>query len=181
MFKKDFTLLFLVVIFFSLVFDSVGQQASSGFDLRYKLGYLSIHHESMAHLPKSPAQAIEFTYFQHTNGKRNYQRAYRFPTLGATFFHGTVGNTQLLGRYTGIYGFSELPLVKIKSFESNFKLATGVAVTTKCFQNAPQNIAIGSYLNAMICVGVKSMWRWKNQHVSWGGDMTHCSNGASEL
>ncbi len=179
--KKDFTLFISLVIFFSLVFDSVGQQASSGFDLRYKVGYLSIHHESMAHLPKSPAQAVELTYFQHTQGKRSYQLAYRFPTLGATFFHGTVGNTELLGRYTGIYGFSELPLVKIKSFESNFKLATGLAVTTKCFQNEPQNIAIGSFLNAIICVGVKSMWRWKNHHVSLGLDMTHFSNGASKL
>lgn len=84
--QKDFTLFISLVIFFSLVFDSVGQQASSGFDLRYKVGYLSIHHESMAHLPKSPAQAVELTYFQHTQGKRSYQLAYRFPTLGATFF-----------------------------------------------------------------------------------------------
>jgi hypothetical protein len=179
--KKIRNTLSYFVLFLLISQKTWSQSAQGGIDLRYKIGFLSIHHASMAHLPKQLAQAIEITYFQHSKGKRAYQRYYNFPTFGGTLFHGSVGNDALMGRYTGIYGFSELPVLKIRSFETNVKLATGVAITDKCFQNAPQNIAIGSYVNAIICVGAKALWRGKNQHASIGIDMTHFSNGAAKL
>ena len=181
MFKKNQNSSLLVSFWIFFVSMSYSQNPDVGFDLRYKLGHLSIHHPTMAHLPKSMAEAVEFTWFQHTKGKREYQQHYKFPTLGATFFYGSVGNDQLLGRYSGLYGFSELPIIKNRIFETNIKLATGVALTNKCFKNEPQNVAIGSYLNAIICVGMKAMVRINHQHLSIGIDMTHFSNGAAQL
>ncbi len=179
--KKVRHKLFLSTILLFFVQITLGQAPQEGFDLRYKLGFLSIHHASMAHLPKTLAQAVELTYFQHTRGKRDYQKHYFYPTLGATLYHGSVGNRELLGRYTGVYGFTEFPIWKIRAFETNVKLGAGLGLTNRCFDNAPQNIAIGSYLNGMICIGIKSMWRRKNDHLSIGIDMTHFSNGAAKL
>jgi len=179
--QKKLTIWTFCLVLFIFPFSIQGQKSDIGIDLRYKIGFLTIHHASMAHLPRSLAQAVEFSYFKHTGGKQGYQKAYDYPTFGATLFHGSVGNTELLGRYTGIYGFSELPIIKYKSFETNLKLATGFAYSTKCFQNSPQNIAIGSYINGIICIGVKSLFRVKNQHLSLGIDMTHFSNAAVKL
>ncbi len=55
-----------------------------GFEIKSKIGFLAIHHQSMSHLPKETAKALEISYFQHTRGSKLWHKAYRYPTIGAT-------------------------------------------------------------------------------------------------
>ena len=150
-------------------------------DVKCKRGFLGIHHQSMAHLPRNYANAIEISIINETAKNKAFQRAFGFPEFGTTFFFGSVGNNTLLGNYVALSGFAQFPLLKFREIEWNSKLGTGLAYTNKCYQNEPQNIPIGTYINAQICLGTQMNYRVKNTEFHLGFDITHFSNAASQL
>ena len=154
-------LFFLIVSFLPFLF--FGQvDNEKGFEVKSKIGFLAIQHQSMSHLPKETAKAFEFSFVHQTRGNKLWHKAYRYPTIGATLFIGSVGNTRILGTYAGIYGFSELPIIKFRKFELNFKFASGLAYSNLSYYQNPKNVAIGTNWNTMMCFGLKSIQRFKN-------------------
>ncbi|NBW71876.1 MAG: hypothetical protein EBR24_03730, partial [Flavobacteriia bacterium] len=106
-----FAKLHFFLIISCLPFFFFGQGTNEkGFEIKSKIGFLAIQHQLMSHLPKETAKALEISYFNHTRGAKQWHKAYRYPTIGATLFIGSVGNTKVLGTYKGLYGFAELPL-----------------------------------------------------------------------
>ena len=172
-------------IFCSIVFTSLFAQTSNeqGIEIRQKVGFLAAHKGIMAHLPVELGKAVEISYYQHTRGNKKWHHAYRYPTIGATLFIGSVGNNEILGRYIGSYGFAELPMIKLKNYEFNWKLGCGFGYTNRKYDPVenPKQIAIGSHVDAMICVGVKSIYRFKQNSVTFGLDLTHFSNAAFQV
>ncbi len=160
------------------------QQAwEQGFEVRQKIGFLAAHRGVMAHLPKEAAKAMEFTYFLRTRGSKKWHSAYKYPTIGGTVFFGSVGNNELLGRFLGLYGFAELPLVQIKEFEMNWKFGVGTGYTGKVYDPIlnPKANAISSHFNALICLGVKGIYRHKENIFTLGLDITHFSNASFKV
>ena len=173
------------LIYFLLCFLGWGVKiaAQPGFEYRQKLGFLLAHRGLMAHLPQAPAVAGEFSYIYRTDSAKQWHRAYRQPLIGGTLFFGSVGNNQILGHYLGLYGFVELPIVKLKRYRLDFKFATGLGYTNKPFDPVlnPQNVAIGSRVNALMCFALKQSWRWNNTALTVGIDMTHFSNASYQM
>ena len=157
--------------------------AQPGFEYRQKLGFLLAHRGLMAHLPQAPAIAGEFSYIYRTSNKKPWHESYRQPLVGGTLFFGSVGNNQILGHFTGLYGFVELPIVKRKHYRLDFKFATGLGYTNKPFDPElnPENVAIGSRVNAMMCFALKQSWRFENYALTFGIDMTHFSNASYQM
>jgi hypothetical protein len=172
-------------IFFIFFFSILDAQTSNeqGFEVRQKVGFLAAHKGIMAHLPVELGKAVEITYYQRTKGFKRWHEVYRYPTVGATLFIGSVGNNEILGRYVGTYGYSEFPLIKYKNYEFNWKLGCGFGYTNKRYDpiNNPKGMAIGSHFDAMMCVGVKSIYRFKRNALTIGLDLTHFSNGAFQV
>ncbi|MEY4992505.1 MAG: hypothetical protein RI948_1387 [Bacteroidota bacterium] len=172
-------------IYFLLCFLgwSVKMAAQPGFEYRQKLGFLLAHRDLMEHLPQAPAVASEFSYIYRTAAAKQWHQAYRQPLVGGTLFFGSVGNNQILGRFLGLYGFVELPIVKRKCYRLDFKFATGLGYTNKPFDPVlnPENIAIGSRVNALMCFALKQSWRWNNTALTFGIDMTHFSNASYQM
>lgn len=177
--KTIFALLFIcsVHVFWA---QEGGEQ---GIEVRQKIGFLAAHHGTMAHLPVSGAKAVEVTYYFHTSGSKKWHKAYNYPTIGGTLFFGSVGNNELLGRFSGLYGFAELPMLKVKKFEWNFKLGCGVGYAGKTFDGTlnPKENAISSHINAQICVGTKAIYRFEKNAVALGLDITHFSNASFKV
>ncbi len=175
----------LLITYFILVITNFIAQTSNeqGIEVRQKVGFLAAHKGIMAHLPVELGKAVEITYYQHTKGIKKWHKAYNYPTIGATLFIGSVGNNEVLGRYVGAYGFVELPLIKYKNYEFNWKLGSGFGYTNKSYDpiENPKGMAIGSRIDAMICVGVKSIYRFKGNALTLGLDMTHFSNAAFQV
>lgn len=155
-------------------------RAQPGFEYRQKLGFLLAHRGLMAHLPQAPAVAAEFSYIYQTKAAKKWHEAYRQPLVGGTLFYGSVGNNQILGHFTGVYGFVELPLIKFKRYRLDFKFATGLGYTNRTFDPIlnPENVAIGSKINALMCFALKQSWRFSNYGLTLGLDMTHFSNAS---
>lgn len=158
-------------------------KAQPGFEYRQKLGFLLAHRGLMAHLPEAPAVAAEFSYIYRANSAKSWHKAYRQPLVGGTFFFGSVGNNQILGRFSGLYGFLELPIFKVKNYRLDFKFATGLGYTNRPFDAVlnPENVAIGSRVNAMMCFALKNSWRIKAYGLTFGLDMTHFSNASYQM
>ena len=171
----------LVFCFFNNIFSQTAYE--HGFEVRQKLGFLAAHRGVMAHLPNSTAKAVELSYYLRTRGEKQWHNAYRFPTVGATLFVGSVGNNELLGRYMGFYGFAELPLIQHNRFELNWKFSVGGGYAGKTYDPLlnPKSNAISSKLNAMICLGVKGIYRFKSHGITLGLDLTHFSNASFKV
>ena len=172
-------------IYFLLCFLGWGVKitAQPGFEYRQKLGFLLAHRGLMAHLPQAPAVAGEFSYIYRTAAAKQWHQAYRQPLVGGTLFFGSVGNNQILGRFLGLYGFVELPIVKRKHYRLDFKFATGLGYTNKPFDPVlnPENVAIGSRVNALMCFALKQSWRFSDYGLTFGIDMTHFSNASFQM
>ena len=170
-------------LFFFITNQLIGQMNDAGFEFRSKIGFLAAHRGVMAHLPKETAKALEFTYFIHTRGSKLWHVKYRYPTVGSTLFIGSVGNKELLGNYVGIYGFSELPMIKYKNYEMSFRIACGLGYNNKIYDpiSNPKNVAVSTRLNTMMNFAVKSTYRIKNHSIVLGLDITHFSNAAFKV
>jgi hypothetical protein len=175
---------FIFIIYLLIIGKIFAQNnLEQGFEVRQKLGFLAAHRGVMAHLPVEAAKAMEFTYYLRTRGTKKWHTAYNYPTVGGTVFFGSVGNNQLLGRYLGVYGFAELPLLQVKQFELNWKFAVGGGYSGKVYDPIynPKSNAISSHLNALICLGIKGIYRQKSNIFTLGLDLTHFSNASFKV
>jgi hypothetical protein len=174
----------LVLFSLSLAFCSFSQYRKEwGIEYRQKIGFLVANRGVMGHLPNRLALAGELSVFFNTKGRKQWHGATGFPPLGVTFFGGSVGNNEILGRYYGVYSFIEFPFVKTKHFEFLGKLGSGIGYTSKVFDydKNPKNVAISTHFNALICFGVKSNFNFNRNKITLGLDMTHFSNGAYQV
>ena len=176
--KKALIILFLVLNVFQ--FES---QISEGFEFRIKSGFLLAHRGVLSHLPMQTALASELSYFKHLKDEKSWTKKLNYPTVGATFFYGSVGNNEILGRYTALYGFADIPIFLKRQFELNWRFGTGLGYTNRIYDPIfnPKNMAISTHLNAMIVMGVKSVYRFNRSSLSLGIDMTHFSNCAFNI
>lgn len=154
-----------------------------GLEYRQKVGFLAAHRAVMAHLPQSQALAGELTWYVNTKGRRLWHEPCGYPTYGITGFFGSVGNNDILGRFSGLYGFMEFPFVQRNCFRFSGKIGSGLGYTTKKFDQVtnPKNDAIGTNLNAMICLGMKSELLFGLNKFTIGLDINHFSNGAMKV
>jgi len=148
-----------------------------------KAGFLAAHRSVMGHLATEHAFAGEFSWYFRPENRKLWHKAYRNPLIGVTAFFGTVGNRQLLGEYYGVIGFSSFPLINSKHYLFSLKMGAGLGYGTKRFDQETNqlNNAIGSRVNAQICLGVESRILFGNHSVNISLDMTHFSNGSTKV
>lgn len=177
--------LFAAIILFFIACQSTAQfrTVNWGLEYRQKLGFLLAHRGVMGHLPQSHALAGELTFFAKPNGRKKWHEACGFPYVGLTFFGGSVGNNEILGRYWGTYAFIEFPVVRSKHYELLWKLGSGAGFTGNVYSevSAPKNAAMSSHTNALVCMALKNNFVFGRSNVSLSIDMTHFSNAATTM
>lgn len=177
--------IYIVILFLVLgCFNLYSQQRSDVWlEGRLKGGFLLAHRSSMGHLAQQHAIASEFSYYYRPNSERLWCDAYGNPFFGFTLFAGTVGNADVLGSYYGGYGFMSFPFVQQGFYTFGGKIGIGLGYGTKPYdaQDNIYNLAIGSHLNALICLGLESRFQFGDNMMSLNFDMTHFSNGATKV
>ncbi len=172
-------------VFFLLLITQIALSQKNltwGIETRTKVGFLAAHHNTLYHLPNSLASAQELSFFIQPNGSKQWHIDYKKPLIGVTAFAGSVSNNEILGRYYGVYQFIEFPVIQRKHYRLTAKLGNGLAYGTKEYDpiTNPKNTAIGSHLNALICIALKNRFVFNRHQLSVGLDITHCSNAASK-
>ncbi|MCE3294933.1 MAG: hypothetical protein K0R65_647 [Crocinitomicaceae bacterium] len=176
--KKALCALFLCG--FTLVF---GQKNDWGIAASYRHGFLMAHRPIMAHLAKEHCNAFEASLFFDVKGKKDWHKAYNYPTVGVSVLATTVGNKEILGSYLGSYAFLQLNFLKTEHSRIYTKIGAGAGLTNKVFDQElnPKNVAISSHINALINFSLLYQYRIERNQFTFGVDMTHFSNGASVL
>ena len=174
---------FLICFFLLLNLFQIHSQVSQGFDFRFKTGVLAAHRGVLSHLPTQMANAMELSYYKRLKDPKSWARYFNYPTVGVTFFYGSVGNNDVLGRYTALYGYADIPMVSKNNFELNWRFGSGLGYTNRVYDPIfnPKNMAISTHVNAMIVMGLKSVYRYDKNAFSIGLDVTHFSNCAFKI
>lgn len=160
-------------------------------EARAHYGFFWHHHFEMqrfnAHYP-----AFEFSVYQNTYGKREWEAIYNYPYLGFTFYHANFGlnfegNHEVgdaLGSVFALYPFINYPLIGNENSQLTFKLGAGVGLLTKCFDHFENhhNYAIGSHPNAAVNLSFEYRQRITHRLMSVASfGLTHFSNGSTKL
>jgi hypothetical protein len=158
-------------------------QVTEGFQCRIKTGFLAAHRGVLSHLPQDIAFATELSYYKHLKRKGSWAEKYNYPTVGATLFVGSVGSNQLLGYYTALYGFADIPLFVKNNFELSWKFGSGLGFTSRIYDPIlnPKNMAISTHINSMMTMGIQSKFRFEMNTLSVGLDLTHFSNSGYSM
>ena len=148
-----------------------------------KSGFLAAHRGTMGHLAKDRLFAGELSFVKRMRSK-DWCEAYRNPYVGLTLYGSNLGNKEILGYGFGTYGFIEFPWSRSEKHVFTCKLGAGVGAVTKVYdvQTNPKNVAMSTYVNAIICLGIQGRWYIKPEHaLLYSLDMTHFSNGSSKV
>ena len=175
-------LVIIIILIFSS-FWSIGQpKGDLWIEAKGKAGFLLAHRSSMGHLATEHTYAGEISFYFKPKNRKLWHKAYKNPLIGVTGFYGSVGNKEVLGQYFGLIAFTSFPLISSKHYIFSLKVGAGLGYGTKHYdlETNPLNNAIGSAVNAQICLGLESRILFRNSSINISLDMTHFSNGAAK-
>ena len=141
-------------------------------------GFVMPHHSSIAYHVQDHILPVHLQWGIKTRGTKGWQREMGLPELGMGLFRSNLGNDNIYGHATALYGFASWPLYQ--PLNLRYQIGFGIAHLTKLFdaQTNYTNIAIGSHLNiyfdATIKTHISLSQHWKVLYLL---QFTHFSNG----
>ncbi len=150
---------------------------------RVKGGFLAAHRSVMGHLVKQHAVGFELSYMFQSKGKKEWEKAYRYPLIGITAYATSAGNRDIIGNYYGLFGFMNLPLIKRKVYAMSVKVGAGLSYNPKVYDSETNiyQIAISTHVNARITLGIENRFTFGNNSIVLGIDATHFSNSSIKV
>lgn len=177
--------LLIISIFGSLLlfqsFFAYSQHSSNPMfmSLSYRTGENKPHREVIKNLVY-PYRGVDFKLGWQTTGERDWQRAFRYPSLGIGINYNTF-KTEILGEPIASYFFINFPQFRTSwcqlDLEVNLGLSYGINPYNKITN--PKNFSTGSSLNSIFGIFLEQSF-----HVSTktdlfvSGGLCHYSNGA---
>jgi hypothetical protein len=149
--------------------------------LRYHYGVVLPHHKSISYLVNDQVSAIELNIGLLPDKNRKWAQLYNQPEIGLGFYHGSLGNKEILGSTNAIFPYINFKLKEFSSFKFELQTGIGVAHTKKHFDpvNNYTNIAIGSKFNAFFKLLINSKYYINPQwSINGGVGFQHISNGS---
>lgn len=170
-------------LIFSLLISAclISQENSKiiGYSLDYKFGSVLPEYQFIHSFVDKNISQIEFSVFKNTLGKNYWEKIYKYPSLGVSFYYSSLGSKQVLGEEFAIYPFVLLQSSPSKKVHLHNKFGLGVGFVTKKFDLVDnyQNIAVGSHLNVHFSYEIGlSVDVAKNISAKTGFSFNHFSN-----
>jgi hypothetical protein len=139
--------------------------------------------DNLAGEPIDRFQSLRLEFGWQTDGSRDWQHAYNFPSYGLGIYGANLNNELELGTPTSLYGFFVWPLSRSGRWTFNFELAFGLTNDWKPYDpiSNPKNVAIGLGRSVHIDVGANAEYRLADRWSLIGGFTgTHFSNGGTQ-
>jgi hypothetical protein len=180
-FKRNlFVFLLINVLFSKTIFpqNNFWKENEKTFGLKTSYGVLASHRFGMGHL-QAHVPMVEVNFNILTKGQKEWHHLFRYPALGIYYVYAYLGHPEIMGSAHAIMPYMQLPIIKLKRFEWNYRFALGAAYLSKHFDpiNNIENIAIGSSFN--IAANLLFDFNFRiNESLSMtsGIGMTHFSN-----
>lgn len=143
-----------VILFFSLFFVCAAQAqtdslASYLIRANVHCGVILPEYGFQNYLSNDFCKGFELNIAHQSSGRSVWERLYRYPSFGLSFFYSTMGNKDVFGDQYTIYPYYSLYIIERKKISFSYQLGTGFSWSTKKFDfvSNPENVAIGSHLN----------------------------------
>lgn len=151
------------------------------FEADANYGFVMPHLKSIAYFVDEHIKGYQFNVGILTNGEKKWHNYYNYPRLGIGFYHSNLGNSQIYGHVSALYGYFDRYFFKLNSrFNLGNRLAFGIGYINKKFdlQDNYFDLAIGSHVNVYINYGLEGLVRISPLvQMKLGLGMTHVSNG----
>ncbi len=141
-------------------------------------------HEAKFTLPiPALSTGIDINLLQRTYGKKPWQQARKYPTIGIGVTYINYGIDSVYGQCIGLYPNITLPLITGKKLQWTLRVGDGIAYVSNQFRRTKQvnttNVAIGSRINDFAMFATDLRYR-VNHHwdLQLGGNVTHISNAS---
>ncbi len=141
--------LFFVVLLISKIHAQSNWKDNLFISSSYKFGSVLPEYQFVHSIVDQNIQQVELSVFKETSGKNYWQKIYKYPKLGFSFFYTSLGNNEILGHEFALFPFVSLQSSPSKKFHIENKFGLGAGFVTRKFNliNNYKNVAIGSKLN----------------------------------
>jgi hypothetical protein len=177
-----FLKVFILFIFFFLFIDGYSQNETTSpffISLNYRTGE-NIPHRAIIKNLRYPYHGVDFKMGWQTIGKKDWQRVFRYPSLGIGMNWNTF-NTEILGEPVALYFFTNFPQITTRRVRLDLEVDFGLSYGINPYNEItnPTNFSTGSSVNSIF-----GFYLEQSLHVSPQTDLffceglTHYSNGA---
>lgn len=142
-------------------------------------GILLPEYGFIAYLSNDYAHGFEANICRQTSGKTIWERLYRYPSFGLSFFYSSMGNREVFGNQYTLYPYYKIHLLEKDRFRLSYQMGVGASWSTKKFDATDnyQNLAIGSHLNIHYHADFIAAFRTgKKTRINAGLSFNHISN-----
>lgn len=188
--KNLFSSILCLGIFFNITLYAQPKKRSNNsrfvpkeFTFSAHYGYIINHQDFVGHLTTSHPAGFEATAYWLTTGKYGWEKAYRYPKIGLSFFFYDFRNP-ILGEAYAIVPHMKWTWRKTKKTRLEFKLGPGVVYTPHpwTIHSNPKNVMISSILNNVMYAGLEYSYQISPRiKLNTGVHLSHYSNAAYSL
>lgn len=172
-------LLFMLLLHCNFIYSQDKSLSPFFYSFNYRTGENKPHREVIKNLTY-PYRGFDLKMGWQTVGNRDWQVAYRYPSLGIGVNWNTF-NTKILGEPIAAYFFTNFPQITTDWFRIDLEIDLGLSYGINPYNQYtnPKNMATGSSLNAIFGIYLEQSF-----HVTPVVDffasegLTHYSNGA---
>jgi hypothetical protein len=136
--------------------------------------------ESLKEALASGYGAVLVKYGWQSYNPEGWQNMYVYPAYGLGWYSGFIGNPELLGEPSAVYGFISLPLFRHHRHQMLIEPAFGLSYDLKPYHagNNSANDAISTRFNVYFNLNIGAKYRMNREiDLMYGFDFTHFSNG----
>jgi hypothetical protein len=173
-----------LLVFLSISINAQTSTYPRAFGFRYHYGFIYQHKKDMDQLVTGHIPAFELFIRRNFNGRREWEKFYRFPHSGMALQYINFNNP-MLGSGFALMPYMSFPIIPKKRFaELHFRLAAGVGYANKTFDLDlnRKNTIISSNFNAAFNFLLQYHWKpIPEVEFLTGISFTHFSNGTYKI
>ena len=173
----------LLLLFYTVGYSQERDSYKYSVSANAEYGFLIGHHSEMNRLSTRHFPTFRLYLGYKTSGKKDWQRKYRFPELGAGIYYSPLMFNDQLGQAIAAFGYLEQFFGKKDRNNFSFRFGFGPGLVTSKFdpKDNNQNIAIGSNLNIFFFEFKKAFKLSENVDLNLGVSMSHFSNTGIQM
>lgn len=149
------------------------------FRANYQYGFLLPEYDFLEYLTNENIKAYEVDFYKELSGNKLWERLYKYPSIGVSFFYTSLGNKDVFGNAFAFNPYIKFNLLKKTKFQLEYSIGTGITYVSKHFdfQRNYQNIAVGSHINIWLNSELTASFRvFNNVSIIAGTAFNHLSN-----
>ncbi len=145
----------------------------------YHYGFLLPEYPFFNYLTNDAVKGFDIKFVKDLKGSKLWERTYNYPSVGLSFYHGSLGNDTVFGKVSSVFPFIKFPLLEKNKILISSGIGVGAAYANEKFdlQQNYYNIAIASHFNIWFQAILEFKYRMnKNISFSAGTAFGHFSN-----